>query len=85
MDTDRSREITEEHIMKMNVKNEIKALIVRTGLTEKEVAERLAEKYGRSSSASNLSNKLARETLRFIEAVEIADVLGYDLEFVKRK
>ncbi|MDO4460283.1 MAG: DUF6471 domain-containing protein [Clostridia bacterium] len=71
--------------MKMNVKNEIKALIVRTGLTEKEVAERLAEKYGRSSSASNLSNKLARETLRFIEAVEIADVLGYDLEFVKRK
>jgi len=68
-----------------NIRNEIKAYIVREGLTMNEVVERLAEKYGWSRSVPNLSGKLRRGSLRFSEAVELADVLGYDLVWQKRK
>lgn len=50
-----------------------------------EVVERLAEEYGWSSSVPNLSGKLCRGSLRYSEAVELADVLGYDLVWQKRK
>lgn len=69
----------------MEIRNEIKAYIVREGMTMNEVVERLAEEYGWSSSVPNLSGKLRRGSLRFSEAVELADVLGYDLVWQKRK
>ena len=34
---------------------------------------------------SNLSNKLQRESLRYTEAVLLADVLGYDIVWQKRR
>ena len=49
----------------MNVRNEIKAQIVR--------------------SVSNLSAKLQRESIRYKEVVELADALGYDLIWQKRR
>ena len=50
-----------------------------------EVVERLAEEYGWSESVPNLSGKLRRGSLRYAEAVELADVLGYDVIWQKRK
>ena len=69
----------------MEIRNEIKAYIVREGMTMNEVVERLAVEYGWSSSVPNLSGKLRRGSLRYSEAVELADVLGYDLVWQKRK
>ena len=46
--------------------------------------EKLEQQYGWSRSISNLSGKLHRETLRYKEAVELADVLGYELVWKKR-
>ena len=34
---------------------------------------------------SNLSNKLQRESLRYVEAVQLADALGYEIIWKKRK
>ena len=59
-----------------NYRNEIKAYIVRAGMTMSEVVEVLADEYGWSSSVPNLSQKLKRGSLRYGEAVELADVLG---------
>ena len=69
----------------MEIRNEIKAYIVREGMTMNEVVERLAEEYGWSNSVPNLSGKLRRGSLRYSEAAELADVLGYDLVWQKRK
>lgn len=44
-----------------------------------------AEILGWSSSVPNLSGKLRRGSLRYTEAVELADVLGYDLVWQKRR
>ena len=49
------------------------------------MAAQLAEKYGRSSCMQNLSGKLRRGTFSYTEAVEIADILGYDIVWKKRK
>ena len=49
-----------------------------------EVVDLLHYEYGWSDSVSNLSGKLQRESLRYREAVELADVLGYDLVWQKR-
>ena len=71
--------------MKSNLRNEIKSYIVRSGYTMQEVVDRLSEDYGWSDSVSNLSNKLQRESLRYVEAVQLADALGYDIIWGHRK
>ena len=65
--------------MRSNLRNEIKSYIVRSGYTMQEVVDLLSEEYGWSDSVSNLSNKLQRESLRYTEAVQLAQVLGYEL------
>ena len=69
----------------MNIRNEIKAQIVRAGFTMQELVDRLSDEYDWSDSVSNLSAKLQRESMRYKEAVELADVLGYDIVWQKRK
>lgn len=69
----------------MNVRNEIKAQIIRTGMTMQEVVDLLADEYGWSDSVSNLSAKLQRESIRYKEVVELADVLGCDIVWQKRR
>ena len=72
-------------IMKSSIRNEIKAQIIRAGYTMQEVVDQLHDEYGWSDSVSNLSGKLQRESLRYREAVELADVLGYDIVWQKRR
>ena len=69
----------------MTVRNEIKAQIVRAGYTMQEVVDRLHEEYDWSDSVSNLSAKLQRESIRYKEVMELADVLGYDIYWGPRK
>ena len=69
----------------MNVKNEIKSIIVRSGMTMQQVVDLLSDEYGWSDSISNFSNKLTRGSLRYREAIQIADVMGYDLIWQKRR
>lgn len=71
--------------MKSTLRNEIKSYIVRSGYTMQKVVEQLSEEHGWSDSVSNLSNKLQRESLRYVEAVQLADALGYDLVWQKRR
>ena len=61
--------------MKSNLRNEIKSYIVRQGMTMQEVVDLLHDEHGWSDSVSNLSNKLQRESLRYVEAVQLADAL----------
>ena len=71
--------------MKSNLRNEIKSYIVRSGCTMQEIVDQLCDEHGWSDSVSNFSNKLQRESLRYVEAVQLADALGYDLVWQKRR
>ena len=69
----------------MEIRNEIKAYIVCEGMTMTKLVEKLAHKYGWSESVPNFSSKLQRGSLRYREAVQLADVLGYELIWQKRE
>ena len=71
--------------MKSNLRNEIKSYIVRQGMPLQEVGDRRRDAHGWSDSVSNLSNKLQRESLRYVEAVQLADALGYEIVWQRRK
>ena len=70
--------------MEFNLRNFIKSKIILAGMTMRDMVEMLHLKYGRSDSVSNLSGKLSRGSLRYDEAMEIADVLGYDIVWKRR-
>ena len=74
-----------EDFINMNVRNEIKAQIIRTGMTMQQVVDMLSDEYGWSDSVSNLSAKLQRESIRSKEVLELADVLGYDIVWQQRR
>ena len=69
----------------MNIRNEIKAQIVRAGFTMQELVDRLSDEYDWSDSVSNVSAKLQRDSIRYKDVVELADVLGYDIVWQKRR
>ena len=71
--------------MKHSIRNEIKSVLVREGVTMGEVLHALSERYGWSRSVPNFSGKLSRESLRYSEAQELAEVLGYDVIWKKRR
>ena len=69
----------------MSVRNEIKAQIIRAGFTMQEVVDLLHDEYGWSDSVSNLSAKLQRESIRYKEVMELADILDCDIVWQKRR
>ena len=68
----------------MSTRNDIKSIIMREGMTMTEIVEKMADQYGWSASVPNFSGKLQRDSLRYHEAVELADALGYDLTWQRR-
>ena len=49
------------------------------------LARMLNETYGRSGSDSNLLNKLTRSSFKVTELMDIADLFGYEIKFVKKQ
>lgn len=62
------------------LKRKVKAMIVEKGYTMEKLADDLNEKYFTKESKANLSNKLKRGSLRYIDMQRIVDILGYTIE-----
>lgn len=48
---------------------------------------KLIDEYNKSNDSttvSNINNKLARDTIKYAEIVKLADIMGYDIEWIKR-
>ncbi len=69
----------------MEIKNEIKSYIVKSGRSLTEVVRIINEKFNKEDTVSNLSNKLTRGTIKYREAQEIAEAIGYRIEWVEKK
>ncbi|MCR5261485.1 MAG: DUF6471 domain-containing protein [Candidatus Gastranaerophilales bacterium] len=63
------------------LKRKLRSLMIAKGFTIEKVANALKEKYGVRESKSNLSNKLGRGSLRFIDVQRICEILGYTITF----
>lgn len=62
------------------LRREVKGMIVAKGYTMDKLAEELNARYGTKESKANLSNKLKRGSLRYIDMQRICDVLGYYID-----
>ncbi len=63
----------------------VKYLLNKEYILQKTLNEKLNERLGKETKASNFSCKLKREHLTFKELKLICDILGYDLIVEKRK
>ena len=71
--------------MKLLIKEQIKTLLAQEGIKLKELAEMISEKTEEKYSANSLSQKLRRGTLSYNETLMIAELLGYEIAFLKKK
>ena len=69
----------------MSIINELKKVLLDVNINLTELAQALAKRLNKPYSMQNLSNKLRNETITYREMLVIADILGYDLKFVRRE
>lgn len=74
---------TEEQ--KERIRSLVKDFLKEQNTSVYKLAKMLKEKYGRSGSVSNLLNKLARSTFKISELMDIADLFGYEIKFMKKQ
>lgn len=72
----------------MPIKETIKIMLAKTDITLTEIVNRLNKKNENNpnykpDSVQNLSKKINKGTLRYEEAEEIADLIGYKIEWIK--
>lgn len=68
----------------MTIKDDVKSLIAKEAWTMTDIAGILYKTENKRIAASSLSQKLKNETIKYREILQIADILGYDVEFKKR-
>ncbi len=69
----------------MGVKEDIKSYIVKSGWTISKVQDELNKKNGTDFGMQNLSKKINNETIRYNEILQIADIIGYAIEWNQKK
>lgn len=65
----------------MGIKQDIKSYIIKSGWTISKVAEELNKINNTDLTVQNLSKKINNETLKYSEVLQIADIIGYKIEF----
>ena len=68
----------------MALKDDLKALIIKSGWTMTQVVEELNKKYNRNTSVQNFSAKLKRESLKYTEVEEVLNIIGYSISWRKK-
>ena len=66
------------------IRNEIKSYIARSGWTMTDIVKEMnrvrpAEEH---TTTQNITNKLARGTIKYSEVLEIARIIGYEIQWV---
>lgn len=69
--------------MSNETRNEIKSYIALSGWKIVDIVEKLKD-YGIETTPQGLSNKLSRDTIRYSEVKAIAEIIGYDITWIKK-
>jgi hypothetical protein len=71
----------------MEIRNEIKSYIALSGWTLVDIVKEMnkARAPDNQITAQNLTNKLARGTIKYSECKEISDVIGFKITWEKIK
>ena len=69
--------------MRLKVREQVKTLLSQEAITQKELASLLTNKFGKKYTQTSLAQKLSRGSLTYNEVMKIAEILGYDIQFIK--
>lgn len=69
----------------MGMKEDLKSYIVKSGWNISKVQQELNRMNGTDFGMQNLSKKINNETLRYNEILQIADIIGYEIEWHQKK
>ena len=68
----------------MSIIVELKKVLLDVNVSLSELAQSLGKRLSKPYSMQNLSNKLRNKTITHREMLIIADILGYELKFVRK-
>lgn len=73
--------------MQQDIKNEIKSYIAKSGWTLTDIVKEMNKSRSETeqTTSQNISNKLARGTIKYSECKEIADIIGFSIEWERIK
>lgn len=69
--------------MNMNSKEQVKIMMVKEGLTAKQLAKLLVEKTGKHYTQQSVLHKISLSSFRFDEVKIISELLGYKIKIEK--
>ena len=70
----------------MDTRTRIKTVITAENTTLKKIIEEINARHpDEPTTAQNITNNLARKTIRFDDVIEMMDILHYDVIFRSRK
>ncbi|HIS37641.1 TPA: hypothetical protein IAC10_13630 [Candidatus Scatousia excrementigallinarum] len=69
----------------MGINEDLRIILLKECLTIKKLAEKASKQSGKQIKPESLVRKLNNGTMQYDEAQFYGDVLGYDLQFVKRQ
>lgn len=72
-----------------DIRNEIKSYVVMSGWTITDIVKEINKRHVgdpeyKETTSQNLSNKLSRGTIKYSEAKEIAEIIGFKIEWTKK-
>lgn len=68
----------------MSLYLDLKAAITASGLKLYQINDELNRRNGTDLSFQNFSNRLRKSIFRYDEVIQILDIAGYDVKWVKR-
>ena len=73
--------------MQQDIKNEIKSYIAKSGWTLTDIVKEMNKSRSETeqTTSQNISNKLARGTIKYSECKEISDIIGFSIEWEQIK
>lgn len=66
----------------MSFKDDLKAIIIKSGWTMTAVVNEINSRNNTDYTVQNFSAKLSRGTLKYLEVVEVLDIIGYEIQWV---
>lgn len=68
----------------MSFKDDLKAIIIKSGWTMTAVVQEINNRNNTDYTVQNFSAKLSRGTLKYLEVVEVLDIIGYEIKWEPR-
>lgn len=69
--------------MRLKVREQIKTLLSQEGIKQKELVAMLNNKSNKKYTQTSFAQKLSRGSFSYNEVMIIAEILGYDIQYIK--